>query len=293
MAAPVLADHQFWFGVHDEGILFGLDTDIDVVEVDGLEAFDVRSGSRELPRDDGAVPGYHLVNQKMPVFDIEALTDSQYYEFLDVIEPYRNHEGELHWKFPGRGQVFMRGRPRSRTARRDGLTQGALPISVAFEIADPRIYGVDLHQGSIPIYTPSSGGLDFEVDFEVDFTGSGSTGEFVAVNAGNSNAYPIVRFFGPDSGTCTAVLLENIDTGVDLDIDTTITAGQILTADMDSRKRGSGSRIIDLAGASKYGDWQLPRETFYLQPRDNTLRLSITGSSTDVSAIINWRDTFY
>lgn len=293
MVAPTLEDYQFWYGIGEEGILFGDGTDIDVPQLEGLESLDVRSGTRELPRDDGSVPGLHLVNSRQPVFDLEIIGDSLYYDFLDVIGPSRIIEGELHWKFPGREQVFMRGRPLARSGKRDAFMVGRIPVTIAFECADPRVYGVNLEQVLMGIYNPSFGGLDFEVDFEVDFTGSGGGGETTAVNDGDAPAYPIIRFFGPISGTCTSVKIENVTTGISLENTADITTGQVLKADMDARKRGTGSRIMDLAGSSVYGSWTLPRETFYLAPGENVLRLTITGSSTDVQAIINWRDTSY
>ena len=133
-----------------------------------------------------------------------------------------------------------------------------------------------------------------ELDWEVDFTGAGTGSDVVVNNAGNANAYPIVKFFGPIAGTCLGILLQNLTTDVDLSIGSTITTGQVLTADMDSRIRGMGTRVIDLSGASRYGDWDLPRDTFYLQPGDNVIRFSLLGgTSTDVTASLTWRDTSY
>ncbi len=295
MAAPTLQDYQFWFGGDSEvGKVFGIDTEIDVVTTEGIEEINIRSGTRALPRDDGSVPGLHLVSSKDVIFSLDILGDTEYYSFLDVLTPKKDAEGEFHWKFPGEEQKFMRARVFSRTDKRTGFTNSKIPMTLVFEIADPRIYGLVTETETMRVFTLAAEGIDFEVDFEVDFIIVAGGGIDVShQNNGNSDAYPIIRFFGPESGTCTAVKLSNLTTGVDLEVTATILTNQILTCDMDARKRGTGSRVIDLDGASRYGDWVLPRDTFYFQPGDNLIRLEITGTSTDVIAVTNWRDTSY
>ena len=295
MSAPVLLDYQFWFGgVSETGKVFGIDTAIDVVSTEGIEQLNMRTGTRPLPRDDGSVPGLHLVIAKDLVFDLDILGDTEYYSFLEVLVPRRNEEGEIHWKFPDQDQKFMRGRVFSRTDKRTGFTTSKIPMILVFEIANPRIYGLPVESQNINVFEVPSEGIDFEIDFEVDFTLVGGGGfDVVHNNAGNSDSFPLVRFFGPAVGTTTAVKLSNLTTGVDLELNTTLLTGQILTCDMDARKRGTGVRIIDLDGASRYGDWVLPRDTFYFQPGDNVIRLEITGTSTDVIAVTNWRATSY
>ena len=295
MGAPTLQDYQFWYGGASEvGKVFGINTNIDVVEVEGIEQLRIRSGSRELPRADGSVPGLHLVTSKDVIFGLEILGYTEYYEWLEVIVPSPNEEKELHWKFPDQDQKFMRGRVLARSDARDGFTQNKIPMTLAFEVVDPRIYGIVSESESVAINGPSAEGVDFEIDFEVDFTIiSGGGFDVVHNNAGNTRAYPLIRFFGPGTGTCTAVKLENLTTGEALEVGATILSGQILTCDMDARKRGTGARVISLDGATRYADWVLPRDTFYFQPGDNLIRLTITGTSTDVIAITNWRATSY
>lgn len=293
MPVPTLLDYQFWFGFDGEGKVFGIDTDIDVVSVEGLESVDINSGTRDSPLEDGAVPGLHLVTRKMPIFELEIL-GSEYASMIEALRPERNHEGELHWRNPERGQVWSRARVFRRPDNQDGLSVGLRPMQVAFEIADPRIYGEELKTQQLGIWNPSGGGIDWEIDWEVDFSGGGSGTDVVATNAGNNKAYPVIKFFGPVVGDVDGVLLQNLTTGIELEIVTAISTGQVLTADMDARVRGTGTRVIDLAGASRYGSWSLPRDTFYLQPGDNTIRFSLTGgTSTDALASLTWRDTSY
>jgi hypothetical protein len=234
-----------------------------------------------------------LVARKNPIIELEVLS-SEYPSIIEHLEPMRDSEGELHWCNQERGQVFMRARVLRRPDFKTGLMNGVRPMKVAFEAADPRIYGEELKTQFVGIWNPEGGGIDWEIDWEVDFSGGGTGTDAICNNAGNSKAYPIVKFFGPTVGDCDGVLLQNLTTGLELEVVAAITSGQILTADMDSRVRGSGTRIIDLSGASRYGDWSLPRDTFYLQPGDNIIRFSLTGgTSTDMTASLTWRDTSY
>lgn len=296
MANPVLQDYQFWFG-DASGLLgktFGIDTEIDVVSVDGLEALQVRSGTREFARQDGSIPGLHLVSSKQPIFELEAIGEEEYSALTEVLRVMPDAEGELHFKYPDNPQRFVRARVLSRTDFRDAFTTGRMPLTVAFEIADPRIYGLILKSANLSQYSPPSESINFPINWNVNYTITASGGmDVIAHNAGDSDAYPTIRFFGPTIGTCEGVKLTNLTTGVVFECLADILSGQILKADMDARKRGSGTRVIELSGSSRYGDWVEPRSTFYLQKGDNVLRLELTGtsSSTDVMAIINWRDT--
>lgn len=295
MAAPELEDFQFWFGSpNEDGRVFGIDTDIAVVSAEGLARVVVRSGTRELPRNDGSVPGLHLMSSKDPIFELEVSSEDGYQDYMDSFNIMPDEEGELHWKWPDQDQVFMRARVLGRSDRRDGFSYDVFPSTLAFEVANPRIYANFLKSQNLSIFDTAGEGIDFNIDFNVDFlvTGSGG-GDYVLTNDGNTDAYPIIRFYGPVSGTTTGVKLENLTHGDELDITATILAGQVLTADMESRATGAGRRIIDLDGSSRYADWELPRETFKLHPGDNVIRLTITGTSTDVIAIIQWRDTSY
>lgn len=290
---PTLLDYQYWFGYGTIGAVFGDRTNIDVVRVQGLHSQTIRSGNRLLPRSHGASPGLHLLDQKIISFELEIPDRQQYVDFLSIFRSTEIQEGELHWKMPELPQSFHRARVVARNEEQTGLTTGLIPVTIAFECADPRIY--DAAERSILLrgYNPTSGGVEWDIEWEVDFTSGISTEgqDVVAHNAGYEKAYPLIRFFGPTVGTCTGVKIENFTTGEDIEINTAVLTGQILVADMSARIRGTGALMIQIDGASRYGDWELPRNTFYLAPGDNVLRFTMTGSSTDMLATLNWRDT--
>jgi N-methylhydantoinase B/oxoprolinase/acetone carboxylase alpha subunit len=134
--------------------------------------------------------------------------------------------------------------------------------------------------------------MDWPVtNWPVDFTG-GSQNLFVAQNSGTAEAYPLVRFYGPTVGTVTGVTLTNVTNGTSLAIATTITSGQILSADMTAAVTGANTLVISLDGASRYGSWTVPRAAFSISPGSNVLRFQVTGTSTDAIANLTWRDTW-
>lgn len=290
-----LADHQREFN----GLTLGDQTPYNIIEESGLEGFSVRSGTRPIPRDDGAIPGLHLADQKTVVIPVEVVGDPE-----TVVEPavnaaeaafvpQRTEQLQYRFKNPGDDERFVWARPvRFRRTRNAETTVGVDGFQVALELADPRIYSVaELIEG-VPIFEASGGGADLPADLPLDMTAA--TQELgTAINEGSGRAYPVVRFQFPSggSGTVTGVELTNLTTGVVLDVDTTLVAGQTLTADMDALIRATGDPVIHIAGVSRYGDWVPPREPLFLAPGSNSLRFEVTGTSTDPVAVVTWRHT--
>lgn len=294
MTAPTLSDYQFWFGSDSvAGQTFGEGTLLHVERVTGIESVAVRSGNRPIPRRDGSTPGFNFVESKIITFDCIADGGSAYGLALESIKPSTLEVGELHFKLPYLDQRFFRARLVSRSEEIGPTSFNDYPFTMAFEAADPRAYGNVQRTKSVQIFNSVSGGTDFEIDYEVDFSiAAGDSGLTIATNLGRCPAFPVVRFYGPTVGTCTGVLLENVTNGDSIDVDATILTDQILTVDMDSRVRGEAGLIVSLDGSSRYGSWQLPRNDFSLAVGDNILKLSIDGTSTDVTAVLSWRDTY-
>jgi hypothetical protein len=86
--------------------------------------------------------------------------------------------------------------------------------------------------------------------------------------------------------------MTNLTNGSVLQITTTITTGQILSADMTAAVTGANALVISLSGANRYGNWTVPRTAFSLSPGSNVLRFQVTGTSTDAVANLTWRDTW-
>lgn len=61
---------------------------------------------------------------------------------------------------------------------------------------------------------------------------------------------------------------------------------------MPALVKGTAATIVSLDGATRYNDWQLPREEFGLTPGDNVLRFEVDGTSTDAKCSLSWFDTW-
>lgn len=285
-------------------LVFGEGTDYYINSVEGFEGSDIRSSDSDQPRGDGAIRGLDYVAPKTIALELAIIEpdfaggDGSVYESMwlairTAFRPSRQDDFELKFKRPGMPERLIRCRPvqlvRSETFKRYNRV-GFPPI--VLRAVDPRIYSTEEHNAVVPIYAASQGGADLSVvNFPVDFIG-GNQIEIVVNNSGTDDAYPLLRFYGPATGTCTGVELRNTTNGDIIEINTTISAGEILTADMGAATTGDSRLIISLGGSSRYGSWELPREPFRLSPGSNTLRLLVTGSSTDVICVVTHRDTW-
>lgn len=291
-----LADFQMSYN----GLVFGLDTDIGITDVTGFDDLGVTLGDTAIPRGDGDVPGLARVQSRDIVLSLrvkgEARSDGLAQRVLDVFEAFRRVSDPIpiYLKDPGFAEVYVNARPIGRVMGRKATTTfGSTPVVIRLKAADPRIYSTAQYTEQTPIYNPSGGGLDYNVDYGKEFVGAG-TGIKVISNGGNANAYPLVRFYGPDTGTVTGVTLTNNTTGQVFESTADILAGQILTADMRRLVAVEPTEVpyINLDGSNRYGDWQLPREPFYIAPGDNLVQFEITGTSSDALCVINHRDTW-
>ena len=291
-----LADFTFSYN----GLVFGKDLPIGLIDVEGISDLTVEFGDSPIPRSSGHVPGLATAQPRTIILNLKANGPKRSSELADLFDEaalaFRMGQEPLPltYKEPGYSERLVYARvagviiPRNPT-----LTFGHRPFTVRLKAADPRSYSADEYGETLSIYDPSGGGLDYDKDFAESFLG-GNSGEKVLHNAGNADAHPLLRFYGPTSGTVTAVKLTNLTTGQTLDISTTVLSGQILSADMRRliTVDPSETPYINLDGTNRYGDWQLPREPFCLAPGDNLVRFEVTGTSTDAQCVVNYRDTW-
>ncbi len=287
------ADFTWTFELADASLTFGADTDLEILKVDGLDGWDARSSSRPIPRGHGAVGGAHFLPGLEPVFRCEAMGTQERVEELRELWaaglPISTDDvGTLTFKRPGTDERFHHARVLARHWPTDARNIGVkAEPTVAFEVNDPRAYATTLKQEKLTPYV-EGGGLDFGVDFGVDFTVTGNDGS--ADNGGNADSPPLIRFFGPDSGTCTGVQLLNRTTGVEIDVQTNITAGQILTFDVRAFVAATGGRVVDLDGANRYGSWQHTREALLIASGSNLLRFTADGATDGMECVVSFRD---
>lgn len=292
-----LSDRQRSFN----GITLGGSSVYRMVEEEGLEDFEVRDGDRDIPRDDGQIPGLHLVGGKRVVILVRVTgstaseLETRVRDLLAAFNPSRATPFQYRFKNPGLPERMVRARTLRRSRPRNVDTESGrmVEIQIALKVPDPRVYSVEQFSTLVDIFEASGGGFNLPVaELPLNMTAA-TQALAVANNGGARDAYPVIRFQFPSggSGTCTGVQLENLTNGDLLDIDTTIVAGQALTADMDALIRATGGSVVSLDGSSRYGDWQTPRDPFRLSPGDNTLKFEVTGTSTDIVCSVQWRST--
>jgi len=282
------------------GITFGgLISPYQIEQEDGLDDLDVRSGMRDLPRSDGSAPGRHYASPRTIVLKLwwGASTAAAAEAISETLREATGPSEEDLFPYgitrPGGGQWFARGRVSNRRIPRsiDSETTGIVRATLAIECPDPRIYSLANPGTVVPDFGADGGGIDLPTQIPWNM----SPAELiiaVAVNEGTANAWPLIRFAYPagESGTATGFLLTNLTTGQEFEVITTLTAGQILTADMDALVRATGDPILHISGSTRYGDWTTPRDPFYLAPGTNLLRFDRTGTAP-VVARVDWRHT--
>lgn len=293
-----LVDYTFEYN----GLTMGAGTNYSVIAVDGLEDLNARMGDVGIPREDGDIAGLHTAAGKSITMNIlvkgvkgtQALRDSV--QALHTAFQHRTLAIPFYWREPGfADERFLYVRPTGRAQMRDAQGAHQPSIMVRVKASDPRVYADAQEQANMTVYSASGGGMDFdEIEFGMEFAEDTSS-EVIATNVGNANAYPLLRFYGGLTGTVTEVSITNSTTGQASVFTTTLLIGQILSADMRRiiTADTADTPYIELGGSTRYGDWNLPREPFYLAPGDNELRFEVTaGSSTNALCVATYRPTW-
>jgi hypothetical protein len=276
-----------------EGLTFGLGTDIGIEVIQGFEDYDVAMADSGIPRGWGDVPGLHTVRAREVVLQLSAKTDADLKLVLDTFQPAAL-PSPLYLTEPTFGERFVYARPIGRAFVRNPVHKFKKMVMVRFKLADPRLYAEE-HVHIVPLFDAGGGGgAEYDFDFGVDFIG-GATGDTSVTNHGNIAAYPTITIYAPSSGTTLTADLTNLTTGqvAGFTFATDLNPGDIFTADM---RRivvvdPGDSPYVRLSGTNRYGDWDLPRAPFAIEPGGNDLRFEISGSGVDASASVTFRDT--
>lgn len=292
-----LADEQFEY----RGLVFGRECPIMVNRAEGFEGFEVRSSDADQPRGDGSLRGFDYAAARNISFELvawEADLDGSVYEaawqtIRSAFRPSRSEDYPLSFKRPGMPERMVYCRPIQlvRVEEWNRHNRYGYP-PVILKAVDPRIYSVDEKTGMVPVYATTAGGFDFPLaNFPLDFTG-GLQNEYVAINEGTADAHPLIRIYGPKSGTFEGFTLTNSTTGQTVTVSTVMSLNQILTIDMPAMATGANRLIVSLDGATRYASWAQPREPFFLAPGANNLRFEVNGTTTNALCTVQWRDTW-
>jgi hypothetical protein len=260
---------------------------------EGFEGSTARIGAdREQPRGDGGLPGNHYLEPRFPRMSGLLCRSELLPTLLAAFQPSRRIEHPLSWTNDDGDERLVYARTVSTEVPRDNAPPGWQRATIALKASDPRIYG-PRHVVRVEPFAVVEGGLDYPIvnypkDFKPDVTTTA-----VASNVGDSDAHPTVRIHGPVSGTTTSWRLRNTTNGSELQVDTALGPGQLLTVRLrEWIVADPAALIVELDGASRYGAWVTRPEVLWLSPGDNTLRLDILTGDLPSAAEVIFRDTF-
>lgn len=276
------------------GLLFGLGTTIGVESVSGFDDFTMDMADVPVPRNWGDIPGLHTAQSKEVTIELTMGDDTDLALVLATFQPSAEPL-PLYFNWPGLGDRFLYARVIGRARPVNPVAKFKKMVTVRLKAADPRIYAAAEQNGTLTPYNPSGGGTDYNKDGNTDYPGDPTAGEITAQNNGTTSTYPLILIYGPqDAGTMTGATVQNISTGAQADFDfiTPMGASDIFTVDMRRivTADAGDAPYIALGAVNRYGDWQLPRTPFALEPGVNVLRFEVDGTTTDASAVVRWRD---
>lgn len=266
------------------GLLIGDDTEYRVESHEGLEGWEIRTSDDELPRGDGALRGVDLQSARQILIelkvggkqvDVEAAMDVLY----RALVPQRDQDFELIWRHPGRPLRMVRVRPVNLIRELSWEETVVNHQSFALIAADPRHYSAGVH--SVQVASTAEQNIEAIIPT-------------VVLNEGNGAAYPLVRIAGPPAGSdpVTRIELVNRSGDVSFVVETVLPSGSTLVGDMEARATGAARSVVTVDGQSKYGAWVHPRNTFRLGPGENRLYLRTTPIGAQVTATLEYRDTW-
>lgn len=299
-----LAQGQASFG----GLVFGEGTDLSWGgAVDGLFSMAVDSSPASIVGADGAVASAHRARATSIVWRLLLMREPgasdqdferRFVEVIDTFTRYETFEGELVVRYSDQEWLhYARVIDRRPHFEAGWVPRGLIGIGVAFERTDPRRYGIEERSVIIPQYLAGGGGVDFDIDFDVEWSAATET-LGVAPNAGNAEAFPLLRVERPSgsSGTVTGFSFTVIETGQEVAFEIPLAAGETFEIDMLAVVKRlpaarSGLPHAHIAGSSRYSLWTYPRRALAIPPGGSTIRLDVEGTATDLIASASYRDT--
>lgn len=277
------------------GLLIGTSTPYRIQQIDGLSGRQVRTSDDDLPRADGASRGVDLQSARQFIVKVNwdgagaapgdgpARIEELREDLYRAVPVQRDTDQEVVFRKPGGPlrSVWCRATEVPRDDENEQVFRPEQPI--VFRAADPRHYSAIQNRVTVPV-TPDEGETVLVVG---------------ATNGGNARAYPTIRVGLPQTGTpVTRIQLVNVTAAVTFDVQMAFPLGSELVGDMSARATAAPVSPVTLDGQSRYGGWQLPRDTFYLAPAPdadagvNLLYLRTTPVNIPVTCTLDFFDTW-
>ena len=166
-----------------------------------------------------------------------------------------------------------------RPTHQDAVIQFAVPSGI--------LESAELHEASANASGDTVDGFEFDIEFDLEFPAASPQGSVEVVNAGDRDAYPVLRLFGPWSGE-SSIINDTYDERLVFD-NLSVTAGNYL--EIDTR-----AKTILLNGDSTQTRYQylvFPDSTWFtLRPGTQRIRFVPTTFTAPAQALILWRDAW-
>lgn len=270
----ITTDWQFEYN----GLLMGDSTSYDIVSVEGLDALPVRAADDKRPIDHGAFDTTQdFLPARIVEIQINVLTDAGTDAFTgrdairDAFPTGRDDLLPLVFQLDDGEKYFLNCRCRRRALDLESpVTYGDAVIDLMLWAPDPRIYSLTPGQTDLVLAT-ISGGLDFDLDFDIQF-GTATSNGGTAVNNGNIETRPVVSFLGP----LTSPRVSNLTQGKTWKSDIVLGGGETMVVDFLER-------MATVDGANRNNTIEYDSEWFNLEPGSNSLQFSAGAGSGSAS----------
>lgn len=252
----------------------------------GLDSPEVRESAYDLVQADGGVHNDFYLGRRPIVGSIEVLGSSttdrntKLTRLIAASNAFRG-DAELKWTPTGGVEQFVFVR-RQQPLRIEGNTLKS--CSLPLVAADPRIYGTTLQSSNVEPAGTASGGLVFDMDFDLSFGDTPALASLLVSNAGTYETPPEIVITGP----ITNPVVTNVTAGKALNFTYTLGAGETLTIDTYNRTiilNGTTNRFsaLDIADS----DW------WFLLPGTNNITLYADTYTTPGALLtLNWRNAW-
>jgi hypothetical protein len=275
---PTLQNYQLSFN----GYVFGPNTALEILKIEGLDLPGIRSGDAGRPRDQGLFVGLDVMGGGEFTITGQLAADSVSFQhawasLAAATLPGGSTETPLFLSLPGYGTIATLARVRKRSIPVDiKFALGNLAdVNLMFASSDPRWYSTPTQTASV---SPPSviAGFSFPLKFPLSFGGGSVAGALSVNNQGNYETRPKLVVEGP----CTNPSITNAGSGANLTFNLVMAAGDRLVIDTDLHTAiyfTSGSSI----GSTRLYALAQGSQWFTLEPGVSTIQfLAGSGEGT-------------
>jgi hypothetical protein len=260
-----------YLGWSYNGLTFGNGTSLGVIETDGFDDLPpIRSADAPKAGSHGSFAGLDLLGERTMTITMAVQgTDRSSYDALvqQLSAAFVVQSADLPLLCGDNGNRRINCRPRKMALPRKRAFHGTFHDAALIELVavDPRVYDAVLQQPNTGM-AATAGGMTFNATFPLAFGSAGAGGSLMVTNAGSFATDWTATIAGP----VVNPVIDNLSTGVSIQLAITLNVGDSLVLDSLSRTirlNGTASRTSTLQPGSTW--WTLPPGTTLLRFRNN------------------------